>query len=413
MKKTIKFSKLFLPLSMLSIAIIISGIIGLQAVGINLGIDFQAGFIEKVRIAPPALEMTYSGSKTITVDQSATAVSLVITGIGSDNETVRYPYTEYAVVGDFERAVSSIPGITVSVSAPASYPLSKLFTDFGSSARLSTRPFRFHYIPEGSAAIDSDDIREAIARFPSAAVQVLGNPENRAFQIRLRDDGTDPNASATLREGLSDALSDAFGKDNIALIGTDFVGSRFSKTLASQAVWLVLGTLLLIMAYATIRFRWDFAIGAVLAIMHDSLIMVAFIVFTRMEFNSITIAAILTIIGYSINDTVVVFDRIRENMKLHPELKTVDILDLSQTEVLGRTIITTVTTLLAVFSLFFFTTGDMKNFALALIVGMTSGVYSTIFITGSFISFVSRFRKDGGRIREKVVAPKASDGALV
>lgn len=413
MKKTIKFSKLFLPLSMLSIAIIISGIIGLQAVGINLGIDFQAGFIEKVRIAPPALEMTYSGSKTITVDQSATAVSLVITGIGSDNETVRYPYTEYAVVGDFERAVSSIPGITVSVSAPASYPLSKLFTDFGSSARLSTRPFRFHYIPEGSAAIDSDDIREAISRFPSAAVQVLGNPENRAFQIRLRDDGTDPNASATLREGLSDALSDAFGKDNIALIGTDFVGSRFSKTLASQAVWLVLGTLLLIMAYATIRFRWDFAIGAVLAIMHDSLIMVAFIVFTRMEFNSITIAAILTIIGYSINDTVVVFDRIRENMKLHPELKTVDILDLSQTEVLGRTIITTVTTLLAVFSLFFFTTGDMKNFALALIVGMTSGVYSTIFITGSFISFVSRFRKDGGRIREKVVAPKASDGALV
>ena len=413
MKKTIKFSKLFLPLSMLSIAIIISGIIGLQAVGINLGIDFQAGFIEKVRIAPPALEMTYSGSKTITVDQSATAVSLVITGIGSDNETVRYPYTEYAVVGDFERAVSSIPGITVSVSAPASYPLSKLFTDSGSSVRLSARPFRFHYIPEGSAAIDSDDIREAIARFPSAAVQVLGNPENRAFQIRLRDDGTDPNASATLREGLSDALSDAFGKDNIALIGTDFVGSRFSKTLASQAVWLVLGTLLLIMAYATIRFRWDFAIGAVLAIMHDSLIMIAFIVFTRMEFNSITIAAILTIIGYSINDTVVVFDRIRENMKLHPELKTVDILDLSQTEVLGRTIITTVTTLLAVFSLFFFTTGDMKNFALALIVGMTSGVYSTIFITGSFISFVSRFRKDGGRIREKVVAPKASDGALV
>lgn len=413
MKKTIKFSKLFLPLSMLSIAIIISGIIGLQAVGINLGIDFQAGFIEKVRIAPPALELTYSGSKSITVDQSATAVSLVMTGIGSDNETVRYPYTEYSVVGDFERAVSSIPGITVSVSAPASYPLSKLFTDSGSSARLSARPFRFHYIPEGSAAIDSDDIREAIARFPSAAVQVLGNPENRAFQIRLRDDGTDPNASATLREGLSDALSDAFGKDNIALIGTDFVGSRFSKTLASQAVWLVLGTLLLIMAYATIRFRWDFAIGAVLAIMHDSLIMVAFIVFTRMEFNSITIAAILTIIGYSINDTVVVFDRIRENMKLHPELKTVDILDLSQTEVLGRTIITTVTTLLAVFSLFFFTTGDMKNFALALIVGMTSGVYSTIFIAGAFISMVSRFRKDGGRIREKAVAPKATDGALV
>jgi preprotein translocase subunit SecF len=413
MKKAIKFSRIFLPLSLASIAVIVSGIFGLQTVGINLGIDFQAGFIGKVRIAPPAVELTYTGSRSITVDQSATAVSLVMTGIGSDNETVRYPYTEYAVVGDFERAVSSIPGITVSVSAPASYPLSKLFTDSGSSVRLSARPFRFHYIPEGSAAIDSDDIREAIARFPSAAVQVLGNPENRAFQIRLRDDGTDPNASATLREGLSDALSDAFGKDNIALISTDFVGSRFSKTLASQAVWLVLGTLVLIMAYATIRFRWDFALGAILAIVHDALMMVAFIVWTQMEFNSLTIAALLTIIGYSINDTVVVFDRIRENMRLHPELNIVEHLDLSQTEVLSRTIITTVTTMLAVLSLFVFTTGDMKDFALALLVGMVSGVYSTIFIAGAFISFVSRFRKDGGRVREKAVAQKVSDGALV
>ncbi|HOU37555.1 MAG TPA: protein translocase subunit SecF, partial [Treponemataceae bacterium] len=173
------------------------------------------------------------------------------------------------------------------------------------------------------------------------------------------------------------------------------------------------GTLVLIMAYATIRFRWDFALGAILAIVHDALMMVAFIVWTQMEFNSLTIAAILTIIGYSINDTVVVFDRIRENMKLHPELSIVEHLDLSQTEVLSRTIITTVTTMLAVLSLFVFTTGDMKAFALALLVGMVSGVYSTIFIAGAFISFVSRFRKDGGRIREKVVAPKASDGALV
>ena len=413
MKKTIKFSKLFLLLSLVSTAIIISGLIALSATGINLGIDFQAGFIEKVRVAPPALELAYTGSKSITVNQNASEITLVMTGIGSDNETVRYPFTEYATVGDFERAVSSITGITVNVSAPASYPLSRLFTDSGSSARLSTRPFRFHYIPEGEPVISSDDIRAAISRFPSAAVQVLGNPGNQAFQIRLRDDGSDPDASMNLRDGLSAALNDAFGEENIALIGTDFVGSRFSKTLASQAIWLVLGTLLLIMAYATIRFRWDFAIGAVLAIMHDSLIMVAFIVFTQMEFNSITIAAILTIIGYSINDTVVVFDRIRENMKLHPELSTVEILDLSQTEVLGRTVITTVTTLLAVFSLFFFTTGDMKNFALALIVGMTSGVYSTIFIAGSFISFVSRFRKDGGRIREKVVAKKVSDGVTV
>ena len=108
-----------------------------------------------------------------------------------------------------------------------------------------------------------------------------------------------------------------------------------------------------------------------------------------MEFNSTTIAAILTIVGYSINDTVVVFDRIRENIRLNPKLSLVNVLDLAQTEVLSRTIITTVTTMLAAVSLYVFTSGSMKDFALALLVGMTSGVYSTIYIAGACITFFS------------------------
>jgi len=216
-----------------------------------------------------------------------------------------------------------------------------------------------------------------------------------------------------LRTGLKQAFVAAFGEENLAVISTDFVGSRFSKSLAQQAVWLVLATLVLIWVYAAFRFRWDFAVGAVLAIMHDALIMVAFVVWSRMQFNSTTIAAILTIIGYSINDTVVVFDRIRENMKFHPEMNITDILNLSQTEMLGRSIITTVTTMLAVTSLFVFTTGDMKSFALALLVGMTSGVYSTIFIASAFISFIGRFRKDAGLIKEKAKDKVITSGAVV
>lgn len=413
MKKTIQFSKLFLPIAIVSSVIIVSGLVGLKTTGINMGIDFQAGFIEKVRIAPPALDLTYLGAKSITVGQNATEINFVITGVGSDNETIRFPYTEYATVGSFVQAVSAMSGIVVTTKAPDSFPLNKLFTDSGSLSRLSAKPYRFHYIPEGSAVVSSDDVRDAISLFPSASVQVLGKPENRAFQIRLRDDGSDPEASTNLREGLSRALDTAFGEDTIALISTDFVGSRFSQTLASQALWLVIATLALIWVYATIRFRWDFALGAIIAISHDALLMIAFIVWTQMEFNSITIAAILTIIGYSINDTVVVFDRIRENMKIYPQKNLTDLLNLSQTEMLGRTLITTITTMLAVFSLFFFTTGDMKSFALALLIGMVSGVYSTIFIASGFISFVSWFRKDGGRIKEKEVAIKASPEALI
>jgi preprotein translocase subunit SecF len=125
----------------------------------------------------------------------------------------------------------------------------------------------------------------------------------------------------------------------------------------------------------------------VLAIAHDALIMVTFIVWTRMEFNTTTIAAILTILGYSINDTIVIFDRVRESRRIYPEESFVNILDRSLSETLSRTLITTITTMIAVLSLFIFTTGSMKEFALALLVGMVSGVYSTIFIAVGFTNF--------------------------
>ena len=143
---------------------------------------------------------------------------------------------------------------------------------------------------------------------------------------------------------------------------------------------------MLIWLYATIRFKWDFALGAVIAIFHDALIMLVFIIWTQMEFTSLTLAALLTIIGYSINDTIVVFDRVRENIKSVKCKTMVEMLDLSQTENFGRTVITTITTMLAVASLYIFASGSIKDFALALLVGMVSGVYSTIFIAGAFVS---------------------------
>ncbi len=413
MKKIIKFSKAFVACAIVSTLLILIGLLGLFTKGINLGIDFQAGFIEQVRIAPTALSLTYEGSQSVAVNQSAYGISFVITGVGDDNQTVSFPYAENATVGDFASAVTKVPGVSITVTGPASVALKSVFPDSEVLSRLSSTPYRFHYVAPGAKVLGSDDIRKAISAYPNAAVQVVGNPADQQFQVRLSDDGSDPDASMNLRTGLKKAFVAAFGEDNLAVISTDFVGSRFSKSLAQQAVWLVLATLVLIWVYAAFRFRWDFAVGAVLAIMHDALIMVAFVVWTRMQFNSTTIAAILTIIGYSINDTVVVFDRIRENMKFHPEMNITDILNLSQTEMLGRSIITTVTTMLAVTSLFVFTTGDMKSFALALLVGMTSGVYSTIFIASAFISFIGKFRKDAGLIKEKAKETVVTSGAVV
>jgi preprotein translocase subunit SecF len=129
--------------------------------------------------------------------------------------------------------------------------------------------------------------------------------------------------------------------------------------------------------------------------------MVAFIAWTRMEFNTTTIAAILTILGYSINDTIVIFDRVRETRHIYPGDPFEVVLNRSVTETLSRTFITTLTTMLAVVSLYLFTSGSMKDFALALLVGMVSGVYSTIFIACGFVY-----------IWDKSVSGKKTGGAV-
>ncbi|ULQ60367.1 protein translocase subunit SecF [Brucepastera parasyntrophica] len=413
MKKVIKFSRLFLPMAILSIVLIASGIYGFFTRGINFGIDFQAGLIEQIRLAPTAFTLAYQGSQTVTYSQNATGINFVITGVGADNETIRYAFHEYPTVEAFAAAVTDIPGVSIRIEGDPSVPLRSIFPDATAITRLSATPFRLHYVPQNAEPVNADEIREALADYPDAAVQVIGDPAERTFQVRLSDDGTDSDASFNLRAGLNAALVKAYGDENLAVISADFVGSRFSGNLARQSVFLVIGALALIWLYAAIRFRWDFALGAIIAIMHDALIMVTFIIWTRMQFNSTTLAAILTIIGYSINDTVVVFDRIRENMRLYPNMSITEHLNLSQTECLGRTIITTITTMLAVVSLFIFTTGDIKDFALALLIGLISGVYSTLFIASGFINFVSRFRKDKGIIHEKAKSKPAVSGEMV
>jgi preprotein translocase subunit SecF len=246
------------------------------------------------------------------------------------------------------------------------------------------------YIADTKQVHSIEDVRAALQSISDIAVKSIGAASDNSFQIRMGDDGSDPEMSKKTQEFIYSLLGERFGSDKVAVIKTDFVASQFSKTLVLQSIILVLATLALIWLYATIRFKWDFALGAVLGIIHDALIMVTVLAWTQMEFNSITIAAILTIVGYSINATVVVLDRIRENIRLVKTKNFVDIINLSQTESFSRTIITTLTTMLAVLALYIFTSGSMKDFAFALLVGMVSGAYSSIFISSAFIAFTRR-----------------------
>ncbi|MDE7227973.1 MAG: protein translocase subunit SecF [Treponemataceae bacterium] len=398
MKKVIHFSKFFVGTVILSLVLIASGIVSVVTRGINFGLDFKPGMIEEFRIDPTVLELTYGGSATITVDPSETGLDLVVSGVGAENRTVTLRYEDNPTVADLAQKISEVEGIGVNVLDGAVASGDGLFVNSAVSTTLGATPLRIH-AADDSVNVNADDVRAALVDIEGADVKTLGSGKDASYQIRLGVAEGDTQQS--IQERTNAALTAAFGADKVAIVKSDFIGAQFSRTLIRDSVVLVLLTLVLIWLYSTIRFHWDFALAAVIAIIHDALIMVTFITWSQMEFSTTTLAAILTIIGYSINATVVILDRVRSNMKNIETDKFTDILNISLTETLSRSIITTVTTLFAVVSLFVFTTGTIHDFALALIVGLLSGAYSSIFIAGAFISCVRRTYTNKGLTTSK------------
>jgi preprotein translocase subunit SecF len=388
MKKIIPFSKAFLVCVIISLVLIVTGLVGyILKGGFNLGVDFQAGLIQEIQFASPAIRLTYAGTGNASISFDKNSIYIVISGAGVEGKTYSFSYAEYTTIGSITAALSGVSGIGADAVAPADIQTALFVQSAAGNPQLGAEPFVVHYLPPNIAPISIERIRESLSSLGEVSVQVLGQPEERRFMIRMQDselNGEVP-AEKVITALETNSVLDV-GVDGVAVTSSNYVGSRFSKTLTNQAGVLMALTLALILIYASIRFKPQYAIGAVLAIIHDALIMVAFITWMRMEFNITTIAAILTILGYSINDTIVIFDRIRETRHLYPEDSFVDTLNRSISETLGRTIITTLTTMLAVISLYIFTTGSMKDFALALLIGMVSGVYSTIFIACGFVN---------------------------
>lgn len=388
MKRIIQFSNYFLPAAIISLVLIISGIVGYVVYGgFNLGVDFQAGLIQEIQFAPSALELTYTGKGIAGISMDRNKLEIVISGSDVEKRAYSFAYSDYQTLGSLVDAMAEIEGLAVRTVASREVPSTTLVQSAQGNPRLGSVPYRVHYLTPDAEPVNIADVRRALSSLGSVSVQNLGQPKERKFLIRVEDKGTEADFAKLTAERISAAMQAAFGEGQISISRTDYVGARFSKNLTDQAAMLLVLTLLLILLYVSIRFRFQYAAGAVLAILHDGLIMVAFIVWLRMEFNTTTIAAIMTILGYSINDTIVIFDRIRETLRLYPDSSFKDNMNRAISETLSRTFITTLTTMLAVISLFLFTTGTMKDFALALLIGMISGTYSTIFIASSFVLF--------------------------
>jgi len=383
MKKNIRFTKFFIPAAVISCAIIIVGLTGFFTKGFALGVDFQAGLIQEVKFAPTAFNLRWSGTSNAILSYDRSGLYIVVSGSGIENKTYSFPFSDYETIGSLAQAMKAqLDELEVTMIARAETNTQWLQFSSQGNPYLGETPYVIHYLSPQSEIIDIGEVRTAMAGIgQGVSVQNLGVPQDRHFMIRIedKDDGR------VKSDQIIEVLEAHFGEGEVAVLRSDYVGSRFSKDLTDQAGILTVLTLLLILVYASIRFKPQYAVGAVAAIVNDGIVIVSFVVWTRMEFNTTTIAAILTILGYSINNTIVVFDRIRENLRIYPDNSFREILDISLNGVFSRSIITTVTTMLAVLSLFIFTSGSMKDFALALLIGLISGVYTSLFIASGIL----------------------------
>jgi preprotein translocase subunit SecF len=209
------------------------------------------------------------------------------------------------------------------------------------------------------------------------ALQEFGAPDDVLIRIE-RQQGSDAEQMAAV-DVLKSALASAYG-DDVSYRRVEFVGPKVSGELLWAGTQAVLYSLLAVLIYIWFRFEWQFGVGAVVALIHDVLLTLGVFSLLGLEFNLATVAAILTIVGYSLNDTVVVYDRVRENLRRYKALPMPALLDQSLNETLARTLMTSLTTLIALVALFVFGGPVIRDFTFAMIWGVVVGTYSSIFI---------------------------------
>ena len=230
--------------------------------------------------------------------------------------------------------------------------------------------------PETAGLGGIRDVLEEVG-FGDAQVQHFGTSRDVLIRIAPRAD----RASAELSEEVLAALRSADAA--VEMRRVEFVGPQVGEELTEQGGLAVLYALIGILIYVALRFEYRFAVGAVAALVHDVIITLGVFSLVQVEFDLTVLAAILAVIGYSLNDTIVVFDRIRENFRKMRKGTPHQVMNASINQTLSRTIMTSLTTLLVLFSLFFLGGEIIHSFALALIVGVFVGTYSSIFVAGS------------------------------
>ena len=242
---------------------------------------------------------------------------------------------------------------------------------------------------------DISDLREKLSGLGlgEVSIQKFGKPTDVLIRIQRRD-GNDEAQQVTV-----DAVKIALGT-NVDYRRTEFVGPKVSEELLWNGIMAVIFAISAILIYVWFRFEWQFGVGAIIALSHDVLSTIGLFSLISHEFNLATVAAVLTIAGYSINDTVVVYDRVRENIRKFKVVEFSELLNLSINQTLSRTVMTSLTTLLALISLYCLGGEVIRDFALAMIWGVLIGTYSSICLAVPLLIYMQIERPTGGELKD-------------
>jgi len=210
------------------------------------------------------------------------------------------------------------------------------------------------------------------------SVKRFGNDQDYLIKFENK------NNAKNIVEEIKSNLDKSFG-NNFDFRRVENVGPKVSAELLKSGIIAISVSLALMLIYIWIRFEWQFSLGAIVALFHDVIITLGLFSLLSLEINLSIIAAVLTIVGYSMNDTVVIFDRVRENLRKYSDIKIFELTNISINETLSRTLITSITTLLALFAIFFFGGEILKGFSLAMIFGVIFGTYSSIYIANTIL----------------------------
>ena len=227
--------------------------------------------------------------------------------------------------------------------------------------------------------ITTSSLRDNLSQMNLGDVSVKNFGNKTDFLIKFEN-----NSNKNVIEEIKLSLDKSFG-NNFSFRRVEKVGPKVSSELLESGVIAISVALTLMLIYIWIRFEWQFSLGAILALFHDVIVTLGLFSLLGLEINLSIVAAVLTIVGYSMNDTVVIYDRVRENLRKYSDIKIFELTNTSINETLSRTLITSITTLLALLSIFFFGGEILKGFSLAMIFGVIFGTYSSIYIANPIL----------------------------